>query len=115
MPRPRVFIVQEVMRRDENDSMVPAYDLTPAAAYGDLVPLLPSGWQGVSLNSAVETLREKLEDFTTEDYLLPLGDPALMIAAGMIAAMQTTGFVKVLRWDRKQRTYLPATIDLPDF
>lgn len=115
MANPKVYVVQEVFRKTDSGAMVPAFDLTPAAEFGELVPLLPSGWQGLDLTPAITMLQDKLKDFTVQDYILPIGNPNLMIAAGMVAAMQTGGFVKVLQWDRMRGAYIPTTIDIPDF
>jgi hypothetical protein len=114
MERPKVFVVQEVFRKNDN-GLVPAFDLTPAAAFGEIRTIMPSGWNGIGTSEAEHIMQQKLKDFKQADYLLPLGDPVLIMLAGMVAGMKTAGYVQVLKWDRKTKAYIPVIIDIFDF
>ena len=107
----RVFVTNEPYQRVENGAMQAKFNLTPAAVYGKLEILVPAGSSLISSVPTVRTLREKLKDFNDNDYLLPVGDPSVMMAAGAIAAEVNHGRIKVLRWDRIQHQYIVIQID----
>lgn len=111
MRRPKVFVVNEVRRRMPDGDMVPAFDLTPASEYGDL-QVLHVGPVGVSIDFYLKAFQEALSDYQDEDFILPVGDPALIGAACAIAADMNEGRFTVLRWDREARRYIPTEIDL---
>lgn len=110
MKRPTVFVVHETRRRTPDGSMVPAFDLTPASAYGDLV-VMHAGPVGVDLSPYIRNFWRHLAEFDDEDFILPVGDPALVAAACAIAG-DINGRFSVLRWDREARHYIPSVIDL---
>jgi hypothetical protein len=57
-------------------------------------------------------LRQLLKDYTSEDYLLLTGDPAIIGVACSIVADITGGKYKFLKWDRQEQVYYPIEINL---
>ena len=57
-------------------------------------------------------LRQKLRNFTSEDYLLLTGDPAIIGVACSIVSDMTNGKYNLLKWDRQERKYYPISINL---
>ena len=57
-------------------------------------------------------LRNLLKDFTSEDYLLLSGDPAIIGVVCSIVADTTNGKYKLLKWDRQEKTYYPIEINI---
>lgn len=109
----KVYIVQEVLRRSEaTGAMVPALDLSDAARYGALEVLLQPGRVALSTAPMLHRLRNALRDFCDEDYLLPTGDTAAIVAASVVAGSMNRGRVKVLSWDRQSRQYIPIQLSL---
>lgn len=106
-----VYITNEPHRADANGNMQPVFNLTPAAEYGNLEVLLPAGASLISTVPMVRTMRDRLANFSDDDYLLPVGDPASIMAAGAIAAEMNAGRVKILRWDRGVRKYMVVQVD----
>lgn len=110
----RVFVVQRPSYRDKStNEWRDKYDLSAAAQYGDLVYLL--GTRGnipQSTQATVRLLREKLQDFGPEDYLVAIGDPVAIAAAAVIASGRTRGLLRVLKWDRRIEGYLPYMLEL---
>ena len=106
----KVYITNEPYRM-ENGVQKSSFNLTPAAEYGDLEVLIPAGQSLLSTVPTVRTLRDKLRNFCDDDYLLPVGDPSIMVAAGAIAAEFNNGRVKLLRWDRITHRYVAVQID----
>lgn len=109
--RPRVFVPQIPTRRDTlNPAMrVPSLDLKPAAAFGELVELVPHHVNTIMLGPIVPAMREILADATPDDYLLAVGAPALISVASAILARKFHSF-RLLQWDRIQGAYLEVEI-----
>jgi hypothetical protein len=57
-------------------------------------------------------LRSKLHDFGDGDYIVPLGNPAVIGMAIAVAAECNDGFVKILDWIRDESRYRLVEMDL---
>jgi len=92
----RVFVVQDDGQKN----------LLPALKFGSIEPLI-TGRDQQLYNTAplVAELKIKLASFTENDYLMLVGDPAAIAICAMIAAQKTSGKLKLLKWDRQERTY----------
>jgi hypothetical protein len=74
--------------------------------------MLPSGLNFHAAEPVLDQLRVALADFNpTQDYLLPIGDPLVMVVAAAIVARRNR-FFKLLKWDRFTRSYLEQTVEL---
>ena len=84
-----------------------------AEKYGDLKVILPHN-KNIILSSGPVTikLRQELKNFNDDDYLLLIGDPAIIAVAGAIAAENNNGRFKILKWDRNETKYYDIEIDL---
>ena len=89
------------------------YNVRSAEKFGDLKIMLPDRKQMI-LSSGPLTfeLQKQLKDFNDDDYLLLIGDPAIIAVAGAIAAEHNNGRFKVLKWDRNETRYYDIEIDL---
>ena len=102
---PTVFVVQEM----------PNHDIAPAMRFGEMKVLLPSNTQiAFSTVPVVRTLRRKLRDIKDEDFLLLTGDPVAIGLACSIAAFYNSGRYTALKWDRRERLYIPVKIDITE-
>jgi hypothetical protein len=81
-----VYVTQIPMRRDiSSGALEPAIVLDGIKKYGDPVVLIPHEYRNASPKESIALLREKLFHFDPDiDYLLPLGTPYRMAAAGAI-------------------------------
>lgn len=103
----KVYIPHMPHKFDEALSLhIPNVDVTPAKKFGEVVIMVDRNVPNVSLMPIVQVLKEKLEDFGEDDYLLPLGDPALTAAAAGIVLRKTGGKLKLLKWDRWAKDYV---------
>lgn len=89
----------------------PSMDLTPASEHGELCVLMPQSQSMLAPVPTVRTLKEKLRNFTDNDFILPVGDPVLIATVAMVAAEQNGGKVKFLKWDKKTKTYFVIQVD----
>ena len=91
----------------------PRVDIVSATKYGDLEPLA-SPFDQVHLNPGriVSQLRRKLQKFGDDDWLLAMGDPAIIGIAFALAASVNHGRVNLLKWDKMERSYYPVRVNL---
>ena len=105
---PLVFVVQNQHRYDNvGKKFVPKYDLDPARVFGDLVELLSPTASPFHFDNVKEELIEKLSHYRDGDFILCVGNPALMMAVGAIAASFNEGRVAALQWSGKDQRYIP--------
>lgn len=98
-----VFVVQEDPRKN----------ILPAMDFGNIEFILDQHSQ-VTFDPVpwVRRMKVAMRKFTDEDYLLAVGDPAAIGIACCIAAAQTGGKFKMLKWDRQEKRYYPIAIDV---
>jgi hypothetical protein len=105
-----VYVIQEVAG---TKSGAPKINIMGAAKYGKFEFLLPEFSQIIfSPGPLIFKLRKALKNFTTEDYLLLTGDPAIIGVACSIVSDMTNGKYNLLKWDKQERQYYPIQINL---
>ena len=89
------------------------YNVRSAEKFGDLKIMLPDRKQMILASGPLTfELQKHLKDFNDNDYLLLIGDPAIIAVCGAIAAKNNGGRFKVLKWDRNEKRYYDLEIDL---
>ena len=97
-----VYILQEMGR-----------NVRSAEKFGDLKVVLPDNRQIVLSSGALTfKLQQELKNFNDEDYLVLMGDPAIIAVAGAVVSDVNGGRFKVLKWDRDEKRYYDIEIDL---
>ena len=110
MKENKVYVIQEVAG---TQSGAPKINIMGAAKYGEFEFLLPEFSQIIfSPGPLIFKLRKALKDFTTEDYLLLTGDPAIIGVACSIVSDMTNGRYSLLKWDKQEKQYYPIEINL---
>jgi hypothetical protein len=110
---PKVYIVQEPLRRDHTTgSMKRFMDFTPAAIYGELTPVLSSNTSVLTTGPLVNELRRKLSGITRDDYLLLVGDTVAIGLAVAVALEYTGGSINMLKWIRASSSYIKLTAEV---
>ena len=105
-----VYVIQEI---PGTQSGSPKINIMGASKYGEFKFLLPEFSQIIfSPGPLIFKLRKSLKDFTTEDYLLLTGDPAIIGVACSIVSDITNGQYNLLKWDKQERKYYSITINL---
>lgn len=106
----RVFLPQVVHRFDEKKGvMVPSYDFSEAAKFGQLTPILDPDDDPMFLAKLTAKIKIALADFNEDDYLIAVGDPTVIaVCSGIILSRLPS--MKMLKWDRKISTYMPLEI-----
>lgn len=101
----KVFIPHVVKKRDpQTGEQKPIFDFTAAKAFGEIVELSDAKTlHGESMLTS-GALWGDLLDFQKGDYLLCVGDPAMIaLCAGIL--LRRFDVLRVLRWDRITKTY----------
>lgn len=110
----KVFITQIPHRKDaETGAFVPAFNIGPAAEFGELTVMLPPRTSFHATAELVMHLRKSLDAYNFErgDHLLALGDPAIIAAASALLG-RLHGKFSLLKWDRNIGRYIPAIINV---
>jgi hypothetical protein len=110
MKENKVYVIQMIAGTAEGR---PKINIMGASEYGEFVFLLPELSQIIfSPGPLIFKLRKALKDFTSEDYLLLTGDPAIIGVACSIVSDMTNGRYNLLKWDKQERKYYPIQINL---
>ena len=105
-----VYVIQEIPGTKAGR---PKINIMGASKYGEFKFLLPEFSQIIfSPGPLIFKLRQSLKDFTTEDYLLLTGDPAIIGVACSIVSDMTNGKYNLLKWDKQEKKYYPIEINL---
>ena len=105
-----VYVIQEIPGTKDGR---PKINILGASEYGTFKFLLPELSQIIfSPGPLIFKLRKSLKDFTTEDYLLLTGDPAIIGVACSIVSDMTNGRYNLLKWDKQERKYYSIEINL---
>ena len=87
-------------------------NIMAAKEYGTLVFCLPEKSQLVySAAPFVRKMKKNLKDFEPRDFILCIGDPAIIGLSTYIVGDITHGLFNMLKWDRQERMYYPLTFD----
>ena len=107
---PIVYVIQEIAGTKDGK---PKINILGAAEYGTFKFLLPELSQMIfSPGPLIFKLRKSLKDYSTKDFLLLTGDPAIIGVACSIVANMTNGKFNLLKWDKQERKYYPIQINL---
>jgi hypothetical protein len=113
MSESRVFVIQEIAGTRAGNPKINIMGASSYSSSGKFIFLLPEFSQIIfSPGPLVYKLRQGLKNFTTEDYLLLTGDPAIIGVACSIVSDITNGKYKLLKWDKQERKYYPIEINL---
>ena len=105
-----VYVIQEIPGTQSGN---PKINIIGASKYGEFKFLLPEFSQMIfSPGPLIFKLRKGLKNFTSEDYLLLTGDPAIIGVACSIVSDMTNGKYNLLKWDKQERQYYPIEINL---
>ena len=108
--QPIVYVIQEI---PGTKAGTPKINIMSASKYGRFKFLLPEFSQIIfSPGPLIFKLRNLLKNYTTQDYLLLTGDPAIIGVTCSIVSNLTNGKYNLLKWDKQERQYYPNTINL---
>ena len=108
--KPIVYVIQEIPGTSEGR---PKINIIGASQYGEFKFLLPELSQIIfSPGPLIFKLRSLLKNYSSRDFLLLTGDPAIIGVACSIVSDITNGKYKLLKWDKQERKYYPIEINL---
>lgn len=108
----KVYLPQLPSRFDASLQMwIPSINIQPAEEFGETFTVMPPDASRLSTKQLTKAVRERMQDFSEDDYLVCIGDPFLIALCSIVAA-EMTDKVKFLRWDRMAHAYTQLEIDL---
>ena len=108
--KPKVYLIQEI---PGTYKLEPKYNVLGAQKYGEIITMLPEFSQLIlSPGPLIIKLRTLLKNYTSQDFLLLSGDPAIIGVVCSIVCEMTNGKYKLLKWDRQEKTYYPIEINI---
>lgn len=92
----KVYAIQEANNKN----------MLSATNFGDLEFLLPPQTNLMfSTEKTLNTIKSGLDEFTEDDYLLLIGDPAAIGICVHFALQNNRGRAKLLKWDNREHQY----------
>ena len=106
----KVYLTQEIPGTSIGQ---PKYNILGAQKFGQIVTVLPERSQIImSPGPLIQKLKTLLKDYTTDDYLLLSGDPAIIGVVCSVVSDITNGKYNLLKWDRQEKTYYPIEVNI---
>lgn len=111
-----------MMRDRQTGALVPKFDLSEAALFGELTYLLGERarpWHGdpdrrLVINPAVlDEIQTAIGGFTDDDFLLLVGNPILIGIATRCAWEANAGRIKFLQWHGHDQRYMVVHLTAP--
>ena len=113
MSESRVYVIQEIAGTKAGNPKINIMGASVYSSSGKFDFLLPEFSQIIfSPGPLIYKLRQGLKNFTSSDYLLLTGDPAIIGVACSIVSDITNGKYNLLKWDKQERKYYPIEINL---
>ena len=113
MKEHKVYVIQEIAGSTDGRPKINIIGASSYSTSGKFIFLLPELSQIIfSPGPLIYKLRKGLKDFTTDDYLLLTGDPAIIGVTCSIVSDMTNGKYNLLKWDKQERKYYPIEINL---
>ena len=113
MKEHKVYVIQEIAGSTDGRPKINIMGASSYSTSGKFNFLLPELSQIIfSPGPLIFKLRKGLKDFTTDDYLLLTGDPAIIGVVCSIVSDMTNGRYNLLKWDKQERKYYPIEINL---
>ena len=110
MKEKKVYVIQEIAGSADGRPKINIMGASDYSTSRDFIFLLPELSQIIfSPGPLIFKLRKA---FTTDDYLLLTGDPAIIGVACSIVSDITNGRYNLLKWDKQERKYYPIEINL---
>jgi len=113
MKEHKVYVIQEIAGSTDGRPKINIMGASSYSTSGKFIFLLPELSQIIfSPGPLIYKLRKGLKDFTSDDYLLLTGDPAIIGVTCSIVSDMTNGRYNLLKWDKQERKYYPIEINL---
>jgi len=104
---PNVYVPQ-VPSRMKSGIWVPQVDISAARKFGDVIELLPPEASRLHVAPLISVIREKMKNYTSDDYIVALGDPSIIAIVACFAYANAGSTLRILKWDRQTGDYIPV-------
>lgn len=102
--KPRVYVVHHTN---------PKHNIVSALEFGDCIAVLDRNDEPDPLNAQAVTnkIKNRLQHFAPQDYLLLVGSPIAIAIASAVAAELTDGQLQLLKWDQAAGRYFMVAVN----
>tara|TARA_R110002020_G_scaffold9522_5_gene37353 strand:- start:7133 stop:7483 length:351 start_codon:yes stop_codon:yes gene_type:complete len=108
----KVYVIQKVLRK-QPDGSFRGLDFSQAERFGEVIFLFDGYKQVVmSPQPTIRKIKQILKHFNDNDYLVLVGDPALIGLTCSVASTISNGRYNMLKYDRIERDYFPIRVDI---
>ncbi len=110
----KVYIPQMPARYDQASRVwIPTIDIEPAKDHGEIVIVTPSSVSRLSVQDQMDIVTEAMMEFTSDDFIIMVGDPFSQALVVATASHITGGRFRILKWDRFTHEYreVPANLN----
>lgn len=109
----KVYIPQVPHHYDRSvKALVPNINIAPAKKWGEIVMMIEPG-KHEAIVPLITAIREKMAEFNSDDWLVPVGSPTILMALGAIAGKRTNGLIRTLQWDKHLNDYSEIIFEVP--
>lgn len=114
-----VFIVNEPLKKNDATGEYERFlPLDSAIDFGDVViKLTADGSPGSNLAGAMHVIRDGLKSWQDGDFIVLVGDQALLAYAASVVGAKIAGnrgTLRFLKWERRQGRYVPLPMREPE-
>lgn len=110
---PKVYAPQLPSRYDAATKLwIPTVNVESANQFGEVKVMLPPNANRLHIAPLVAALKEQMQGFGADDYVVAIGDPSLIAAASCIAVKKTAGWLRMLKWDRQTSQYIAVEVQI---
>lgn len=89
------------------------FDMSVASAFGELQePIFPPWGVPLAPVQYMATIRKNLSDYSDDDSICAVGDPAATAVMAAVAAAVNRGRFAILRWDGRTKQYVRLNFDI---
>ena len=109
----KVFLVNEPLKKDPaTGEYAPFLPMGSARSFGEVVELTPKGSPGSNISASMEPIRKGLEAWRDGDFLVLVGDHALLAYAASVVGekLRAGEALRLLKWERRLEAYAPLTL-----
>ena len=109
----KVFLVNKPLKKDPaTGEYAPFLPMGSARSFGEVIELTPKGSPGSNISASMEAIRKGLESWRDGDFLVLVGDQALLAYAASVVGekLRSGEALRLLKWERRLEAYAPLTL-----
>lgn len=112
MSKSIVYVPQRPVIKNELGEWIPKWDLSQAEQFGILQSVVSPLTRPYNSFPVIAEIKAVLCNYTDQDYLIAIGNPAILSWCVALAAWYNYGRVKMLQWNGQKNDYVCVEANL---